>query len=191
MSLLESAPPKCEALFFNMQILFPQLREQDWKAFFQSANLATPIGGARLQTCFLPQQKHFSPVALFYVDLWSLFAGVFGVIVLLFIIRVQIFGDFPEFLRAQLERPVLLRLVPEDLLLQFVGFRIVIDHQALKILGALVHHLAEALKCGEHARVVLVDAFAIGNVGLAQDKHVINVRAQIGRNAERILHCDD
>ena len=104
---------------------------------------------------------------------------------------MQIFGDFPEFLRAQLERAVLLRLVPEDLLLQFVGFRIVIDHQALKILGALVHHLAEALKRGEHARVVFVDAFAVGDVGFAQDKHVINVRAQIGRNTERILHCDD
>ena len=86
---------------------------------------------------------------------------------------------------------MLLRLVPEDLLLQFVGFRIVIDHQALKILGALVHHLTKALKRGEHARVVLVDAFAVGNVGFAQDEHVINVRAQIGRNTERILHCDD
>ena len=85
---------------------------------------------------------------------------------------------------------MLLCLVPEDLVLQFVGFRIVVDDQALKILGALIHHLSEALKCGEHARVVLVDAFAIGNVGFAQDKHVINVRAQIGRNAKRILHCD-
>jgi hypothetical protein len=132
-----------------------------------------------------------SPFALFYVDFGTLFAGVFGVVVLLFIVRVQIFGDFPELLGPQLERAVLLRLVPEDLLLQLVGFRIVVNDQALKILGALVHHLAEALKCGEHARVVLVDAFAIGNVGFAQDKHVINVRAQIGRNAERILHCDD
>lgn len=140
----------------------------------------------------LPQlRERFSPFALFYVDFGPLFTRVFGVIVLLFIIRVQIFGDFPELLRAQLERAVLLRLVPEDLLLQFVGFRIVIDHQALKILGALVHHLAKALKRGEHARVVLVDAFAVGNIGFAQDKHVINVRAQIGRNTKRILHCDD
>jgi len=132
-----------------------------------------------------------SPFALFYVDFGPLFTRVFGVIVLLFIIRVQVLGDFPELFGPQLERPVLLRLVPEDLLLQFVGFRIVIDHQALKVLGALIHHLTEALKRGEHARVVLVDAFAIGNVGFAQDKHVINVRAQIGRNTERILHCDD
>lgn len=133
----------------------------------------------------------FSPFALFHVDFGPLFARVFRVIVLLFIIRVQVLRDFPEFLRAQLERTVLLRLVPEDLLLQFIGFRVVVNNQALKILGALVHHLAEALKRGEHARVVLIDAFAIGNVGLAQDKHVINVRAQIGRNTERILHCDD
>jgi hypothetical protein len=42
-----------------MQILFPQLREQDWKAFFQSANLATPIGGARLQI-FLQQTRYRS-----------------------------------------------------------------------------------------------------------------------------------
>ena len=41
-----------------------------------------------------------SPFALFYVDFGPLFAGVFGVVRLLFIIRVQIFGDFPEFLRA-------------------------------------------------------------------------------------------
>ena len=136
-------------------------------------------------------EEHFSPFALFYVDFGPLFTRVFGVVRLLFIIRVQIFGDFPEFLRAQLERTVLLRLVPEDLLVQFVGFRIVIDHQALKILSALVHHLTKALKRGEHARVILPDAFAIGDVGLAQDKHVINVRAQIGRNTKRILHCDD
>jgi hypothetical protein len=84
-----------------------------------------------------------------------------------------------------------LRLVPEDLFVQFVGFRIVIDDQALKILGALVHNLTKALKRGEHARVVLPYASAISNVGLAQDKHVINVRAQIGRNTKRILHCDD
>ena len=136
-------------------------------------------------------RERLSPFALFHVDFGTLFTGVFGVIVLLFIIRVQIFGDFPEFLGAKLERAVRLCLVPEDLLLQFVGFRIVIDHQALKILGALVHNLAEALKRGKHARVVLPDAFAVGDVGLAQDKHVINIRAQIGRNAERILHCDD
>ena len=136
-------------------------------------------------------RERFSPLALFHVDFGPFFAGVFGVIILLFIIRVQVLGNFPELLGPQLERSVRLCLVPEDLLLQFVGFRVVVDHQALKILGALVHHLAEALKRGEHARVVLVDAFAVGNVGLAQDKHVINVRAQIGRNTERILHCDD
>jgi len=86
---------------------------------------------------------------------------------------------------------VLLRLIPEDLFVQFVGLRIVVDDQALKILGALVHDLTKALKCGEHARVILPDALSIGDVGFAQDKHVINVRAQIGRNTERILHCDD
>ena len=145
----------------------------------------------KLQTCFCLYKSKISPFALFYIDFGSFFSSVFRVIRLLFIIRVQVLGYFPELLRPQLERPVLLRLVPEDLLLQFVGFRIVIDDQALKILGALVHHLAEALKCGEHARVVLVDAFAIGNVGLAQDKYVINIRAQIGRNTKRILHCDD
>ena len=72
---------------------------------------------SKIANLLLPQQKHFSPFALFYVDFGPFFAGVFGVIVLLFIIRVQIFGDFPELLRAQLERPVLLCLIPEDLVL--------------------------------------------------------------------------
>jgi len=165
--------------FFKVKILFTDVREQDYNNSF------------KVKILIHPNVKRFSPFALFYVDFGPLFTRVFGVIVLLFIIRVQIFGDFPELLRPQLERAVLLRLVPEDLLLQFVGFRIVVNDQALEILGALVHHLAKALKRGEHARVVLVDAFAVGNVGFAQDKHVINVRAQIGRNTERILHCDD
>ena len=156
-----------------------RFEEQDFNNLFKVQILLTQL------------RERFSPFALFYVDFGPLFCSVLRVIRLIFIIRVQIFGDFPEFLRAQLERPVLLRLIPEDLVLQFVGFRIVVDHQALKILGALIHHLSEALKRGKHAGVVLVDAFAIGNVGFAQDKHVINIRAQIGRNTERILHCDD
>jgi len=61
--------------FFNMQILFPQLREQDWKAFFQSANLATPIRGARLQTCFA--QKQDFTICSFLHWFWVLFCRSF------------------------------------------------------------------------------------------------------------------
>ena len=49
----------------------------------------------------------------------------------------------PEIRAAQPEILVRGRLVPEDLILEFVRLGVVINNQTLKILRALVHHLAE------------------------------------------------
>lgn len=52
----------------------------------------------------------------------------------------------PEFRIAQTEIGTRRRLVPEHLILQLVGLRIVVNDEALKVLRALVHDLAERIK---------------------------------------------
>jgi len=75
------------------------------------------------------------------------------------------------------------RLVPEDLVGQFVRFGVVIDHETLEILGALVHDLTKALKSGEHTGIILPDTLAIGNIRFAQNEDVINVSSEVRRDA--------
>lgn len=84
------------------EILLRRTEEQDHNNLFKVKILLHPNVKrfCKLQTCFVRNKSKISPFALFYVDFGPFFAGVFGVVRLLFIIRVQIFGDFPEFLRA-------------------------------------------------------------------------------------------
>ncbi len=82
-------------------------------------------------------------------------------------------------------------LVPEHLVLQLVRLRVVIDHQALEVLGTLVHHLTEGVEVREHTRVLFVELLAVADNGLAQNEHEVDVRAQIRGNADRVLHRDD
>ena len=89
------------------------LRNQDYKYFFSIKALtqlcerfcsrmcvSKIVTDSTCKLCLCRNKSKISPFALFHIDFGPFFAGVFGVIVLLFIIRVQIFGDFPEFLRA-------------------------------------------------------------------------------------------
>ena len=75
--------------------------------------------------------------------------------------------------------------------MELIRFSIVVDNQALIVLGALVHHLAEPFERREHAGVVLPDSPAVRYVRLAENENIVNVRAQIGRDAQRVLHRDD
>lgn len=84
-----------------------------------------------------------------------------------------------------------IRLVPEHLILQFVGFRVVVDHQALEVLRTLVHHLTERVEVREHARVLLVQFPPVADDRLAQNKHEVDVRAQTRRDTDGVLHRDD
>lgn len=119
------------------------------------------------------------------------FLGLGGVVLLLLVLVGQALGQFPEFLGAQTEIGVVVCAVVEDLVVQFVGLGVVEDDQTLVVLRALVHDLAKSLEGGEHARVVFVDTLAVGNVVLSKNEHIIDVGAQGGRNAERVLHGDD
>jgi len=83
---------------------------------------------------------------------------------------------------------VVLRLVPENLVLQLVGFDVIVDDEALEVFRALVHDLAERLEGGKHTGVIFVDALAVGNVGFAQDEHVVDIGSQVGWDTERVLH---
>ena len=60
-----------------------------------------------------------SPLTLLHIYLRSLaiFRSTRVIRLLSFVVRAEILGYFPEFLTAELEWPVLLRLIPEDLVL--------------------------------------------------------------------------
>ena len=60
-----------------------------------------------------------SPLTLLDINLRRLtvFRSIRVIRLLSFVVRTEILGDFPEFLTAELEWPVLLRLIPEDLVL--------------------------------------------------------------------------
>ena len=67
------------------------------------------------------------------------------------------------------------RLCTEHLVLDVVALGVVVDDQAFVVLRALVHHLTEDFKRGEHPRVALVDALPVGHDVFTQDEHVVDV----------------
>lgn len=79
-------------------------------------------------------------------------------------------------------------LLPKDLVFKAVRLNPVADDKALVVFRALVHELAEHLKGREHARLIVVDALAVVEDVLAQDEHEVDVGAEVGRDAERLLH---
>ena len=97
----------------------------------------------------------------------------------------------PEFRIAQPEIGTRCRLVPEYLVLQLVGLRIVVNDEALKVLRALVHDLAERIKIRKHPRILVIEFAAIADDILAQNKHVVNVGTQRRWNPHGVLHRDN
>ncbi len=83
------------------------------------------------------------------------------------------------------------RLIPEDLILKLVALRIIVDHEALEVLRALIHDLTEGIEVGEHARILLVELPTVADDVLTEDEDVVYVRAEIRGNADGILHRDD
>ena len=92
---------------------------------------------------------------------------------------------------TQTEILVRRRLVPEHLILQFVGLRVVVNHETLKVLRTLVHDLAERIKIRKHPRVLIIEFATIVDNVLAQDKHIVNVGTQRRWNPHRVLHRDN
>ena len=82
-------------------------------------------------------------------------------------------------------------LIPEHLVLQLVRFRVVVNHEALKVLRALVHNLTERIEIRKHAGILVIEFAPIVDDVLTQNKDIVDVRAQIRRNTHRILHRDD
>jgi len=116
---------------------------------------------------------------------------IVGVILFVLVVGDNALGHFPKLLGAEAELVVGVRFVPKDLVLEAVGFRIVVDDQALVIFCALVHDLAKRLKRRKHTRVVVKNTLAVGNVGLAQNKDVIDVCSQCRWDTQWVLHGND
>ena len=96
----------------------------------------------------------------------------------------------PELGRANTEVSLHFGLVPENRIFQFVRLSIVIDHEALIVLRTLIHDLTEELEGRKGTAIVLVDTFAIGHVGFAQNKDIVHVGSEGRLNAEGELHRD-
>jgi len=97
----------------------------------------------------------------------------------------------PEFRRTDPEVIVRGRLVPEHLVLQLVRFCVVVNHEALKVLRALVHNLTERIEIRKHTCILVIQLPPIVDNVLTQNEYVVNVRTQIRRNTHRILHRND
>lgn len=97
----------------------------------------------------------------------------------------------PQFRRTQLEIRMRSRLVPEHLILQLIGFGVIVNDETLEVLRTLIHDLAEAVKIRKHSRILLIDFAPIADIVFPQNKHIVNIRAQRRWNSHRVLHRDD
>ena len=80
------------------------------------------------------------------------------------------------------------RLVVVDTILNPIGFACVVEHETLVVFGTGVHHLTKHVERREHTEERLVQALAILNHILTEDKHVIDVGAQVRRQVHAVLH---
>ena len=94
----------------------------------------------------------------------------------------------PIFRRTDPEIIVRCGLVPEHLILQLVRLRIIINDEALKVLRTLVHHLTEGIEIRKHTGILVIQFPPIVDDVLAENKDVVDVRAEIRRNTHRVLH---
>ena len=117
---------------------------------------------------------------------------IVGIEILVFGVIAAVVGRLrPEFRRTQTEIRMGIRLVPEHLVLQLVGLRVVVNDQTLKILRALVHDLTERVKVRKHTGILFVELAAVADDVLAEDEHVVNVRTEVRGNTDGVLHRDD
>ncbi len=112
-------------------------------------------------------------------------------IIILGIVTTVVGRLCPELRRTQAEIWVGIGLVPKHLVLQLVGLGVVVDHQTLEVLRALVHDLTEGVEIGEHTRVLFVELTTIADDVLTEEEHIVDVRTQIWRNTDGVLHGDD
>ena len=131
-------------------------------------------------------------VNFFNVDnVLSLCRKAVGVVSLLRICLFDIVGDIPKGLTTYLKRWMCRCFVPENVVLQFVAFGRIVDHKALVVLRALIHHLTKHFECRKHACVVIVYAFSVRYNVLSQYENIVDVGSQIRRNTQRVLHRYD
>ena len=79
-------------------------------------------------------------------------------------------------------------LVVVDAILDPVGFARVVEDETLVVFGTSIHHLTKHIECREDTEERLVQALAILNHILTEDKHVIDVGAQVRRQVHAVLH---
>lgn len=96
----------------------------------------------------------------------------------------------PELRGTNSEIGVYVGLVPENAVLQLRRLARVVNHEALVILRALVHNLAEKLERGKGRGVVVENTFPIIEVRLTEDEHEVHVGTERRLNTERVLHSN-
>ncbi len=80
------------------------------------------------------------------------------------------------------------RFVVVDTVLNLVRLARVVEDQALVVFRAGVHHLTKHVERREDTEEGLVQALAVLNHILTEDKHIIDVGAQIRRQVHTVLH---
>lgn len=80
------------------------------------------------------------------------------------------------------------RLVVIDAILNLVRFARIVEDETLVVFGTGVHHLTKHVECRKDAEERLVQALAVLNHILTEDKHVIDVGAQVRRQVHAVLH---
>jgi len=81
-------------------------------------------------------------------------------------------------------------LVPENTVLKFIALRCIVNDEALVVLSTLVHHLTEEFKGGKGRPVVVIDALAVGGIGLTKNENIVYVSSESRLNTEGILHSN-
>ena len=102
-------------------------------------------------------------------------------VVVLLVVLPHSIGSYPKPLANR-------RLVIVDAILNLVGFARVVEHETLVVFGTGVHHLTKHVERREHTEERLVQALAILNHILTEDKHIIDVGAQVRRQVHAVLH---
>lgn len=71
------------------------------------------------------------------------------------------------------------RLVVIDAILDPVGLARIVEHETLVVFRTGIHHLTEHVERRKHPKKRLVETLAILNHILTEDKHVVDVGAQV------------
>ena len=96
--------------------------------------------------------------------------------------------SLPVFRRANFKILSKGRFVPKYTVLDFITLRCIVQHDALKIFGAGVHHFIEHIEGWKNSEERLVYLLSILNDVFPEDEHVVHVGAKRRWKIHAVLH---